>query len=416
MPYHPNQRNTFEWMPYLPHSGLPRAPEDAASANGNQQAGGGGGSGYDRNHPLRHLHARLAKLVPTLPRDADGCIDSAAFRAALAEMGIDTDHLELEGYVELLARCDMSPNGFPSFDEFVRCFRIEMPHQGRGVATLLSAEGSQSAGLWSARRARDAEELARMYSRRSADFAREYNLGNLSAEELAKIYARGARLHASQLQTFPRKGMNTAELPLTAEVLARVPGGEAAMPGLKSRPDGYRLDASGSYMGVLPGMARDASEWPPAEYKEVLAEAEDGTWGWVVKDSRPATADGLAGLGGAGLGGAGLGGAGLGGAPSNGLGGGGGPNGDEHDWLKTGGSLSGRGLGPGQFGNTGRAASRAAGPNAGGEKLLNPMTGGRPSSTSGKESDRRSFHVAKGSGVVPSPRKAGPACHWRKFV
>ena len=387
-----NQRNTFELSPYLHKDGVAPAPEDSANSASKRNAGGD-------NDPMRLLYARLAKMVPKLPRDVDGGVDADAFRALLGYVGIDTDRLELEGYVELLARCDLSPAGFPSFDDFARCIRIEMPHSARGVETLLSAHDPS---MMSDRRSRDAEELARLYARRSAEYARAYNGGNLSPEELAKIYARGARLHASQMHAghhqLPRHGMNTAELPITAEVLARVPGGSVAMPGPLSRPDGYRLDTSGTYMGTLPGMAADASEWPPVEYKEVLAEGGDGTWGWVVKGEPKDISDGGAGAGRGGTRG----------------------GDDDYDWLKTSpfGSLyGGSHTGDGKFGNSGRADSRAAGPVAvaGGEKLLNPMSGGHSSSTSGKQSDRRSYHVARGDAIVPSPNKAGPASNWRKF-
>ena len=42
----------------------------------------------------------------------------------LAEQGLE---LSLDGFAELLARCDLSPEGFPDFRDFVGC--VQRPHR-----------------------------------------------------------------------------------------------------------------------------------------------------------------------------------------------------------------------------------------------------------------------------------------------
>ena len=409
------QRNQYEFTPYR-HSasdmyrGMPN--QDRKHAVENQD-----------EHPqprLMRIYKRLAVLVPKMPRDADGGADASYVRGALAVEGIDVDKLSLECLAELLARCDISATGFPSFGDFVMCFKRP---QDAAVIAAAAAAGSLSredsellaaedAAAASARRAREADALAQVYARRAEQLARVYAKGNRSAEELAKIYARGARLHAGYLQPGLSRQMNTAEVPLTAEVLARVAGGERTMPGPLSRPDGYRLDESGSYMGILPGLEHHRA-WGEEDYREEL---DNGNW--VVLGGHERSDDGDARdasiFGGGGVAGAGNA---AGGTKGFGSAAGGGaipdisdgntqyfatPGGDG-DWLKTFGSMSGGGL------------MARGNPASAGEALANPMVGGKPSNTR-KQSDRRAFHVAKGHAIVPSPNKAGPASSWRKFA
>lgn len=59
-----------------------------------------------------------------LPRDADGNTDERVLMHLLAEQGLE---LSLDGFAELLARCDISPDGFPDFRDFVGC--ANRPHR-----------------------------------------------------------------------------------------------------------------------------------------------------------------------------------------------------------------------------------------------------------------------------------------------
>lgn len=69
-------------------------------------------------HPLLPAFEALAQLVPNLPRDAQGGPEEGSVRNALAHVGVD---LSMDGFAELLARCDVSPTGFPPFSDFLLC-------------------------------------------------------------------------------------------------------------------------------------------------------------------------------------------------------------------------------------------------------------------------------------------------------
>ena len=85
---------------------------------------------------LKRLHAayvELAAEVPTFPRDAEGNVDERAVYGALLTHGIE---LSVDGFGELLARCDVSPEGFPAFEHFVGCTRRphrELPQRAPGL-------------------------------------------------------------------------------------------------------------------------------------------------------------------------------------------------------------------------------------------------------------------------------------------
>ena len=70
------------------------------------------------DHPALPLYNFLAEQVPQLPRDEQGCTQESAMRAALQAVGIE---MSLDGFAELLARCDVSPTGFPPFGDFLLC-------------------------------------------------------------------------------------------------------------------------------------------------------------------------------------------------------------------------------------------------------------------------------------------------------
>uniref|UniRef100_A0A7S2NMT6 Uncharacterized protein n=1 Tax=Haptolina brevifila TaxID=156173 RepID=A0A7S2NMT6_9EUKA len=77
------------------------------------------------DHPLYPAYEWLAGLVPQMPRDTDGNADERHVRSALAEAGIDA--LSDDGLAELLARCDVAPDGFPPFSDFLIC--LSRPHR-----------------------------------------------------------------------------------------------------------------------------------------------------------------------------------------------------------------------------------------------------------------------------------------------
>ena len=70
------------------------------------------------DHPALPLYRFLAEQVPQLPQDEQGNADENSVRAALSAVGVE---LSLDGFAELLARCDVSPTGFPPFQDFLLC-------------------------------------------------------------------------------------------------------------------------------------------------------------------------------------------------------------------------------------------------------------------------------------------------------
>ena len=70
------------------------------------------------DHPALPLYNFLAEQVPQLPRDEQGCTQESAMRAALQAVGVE---MSIDGFAELLARCDVSPTGFPPFSDFMLC-------------------------------------------------------------------------------------------------------------------------------------------------------------------------------------------------------------------------------------------------------------------------------------------------------
>lgn len=73
---------------------------------------------------LKHAYDQLAAAMPSVPRDADGNTSERALMQLLAEQGLE---FSLDGFAELLARCDLSPDGFPDFRDFVGC--AQRPHR-----------------------------------------------------------------------------------------------------------------------------------------------------------------------------------------------------------------------------------------------------------------------------------------------
>ena len=74
---------------------------------------------------LKGAYDNLAAFAAQgLPRDADGNTDERFLMHLLAEQGVE---LSLDGFAELLARCDISPDGFPDFRDFVSC--ANRPHR-----------------------------------------------------------------------------------------------------------------------------------------------------------------------------------------------------------------------------------------------------------------------------------------------
>ena len=215
-------------------------------------------------HPLKLAYDRLTKLVPHMPKDADGFAIPAYVRAALAVEGIDGSALSVNGFAELLAAIDVSPEGFPSFGDFV--LALSRPHRdAHGNERLPTARPSTAPqGTW------------RLSTAASTTTSKVGALGQ--HEQLASTYSRGPRLHAGALKPgLPRTGMSSTDMEITPEVLSRVAGGETAMPGPLSRPDGYRLDASGSYRGVLPGLESHRA-WTAAGSDRYWEELEQGVW------------------------------------------------------------------------------------------------------------------------------------------
>jgi len=93
-----------------------------------------------QGHPLSSAYEWLAALVPTLPRDAEGNADEPHVRACLSEAGIDISE---DGLAEMLARCDVSPTGFPPFSDFLLC--LSRPHRELPPSAQPVVMGGESA-------------------------------------------------------------------------------------------------------------------------------------------------------------------------------------------------------------------------------------------------------------------------------
>ncbi|KAL1504119.1 hypothetical protein AB1Y20_010529 [Prymnesium parvum] len=92
----------------------PAAPAPAAPPPGGAPAG----------HPLAEIYGWLRAGITQLPKSADGTTNEHAVRAGLEHAGL---HLSVDGFAELLARCDVSAEGFPDFDAFCLC--VSRPHR-----------------------------------------------------------------------------------------------------------------------------------------------------------------------------------------------------------------------------------------------------------------------------------------------
>jgi len=103
----------------LLYGGMP-VPAAAAPQSAAPQSAVPSGGAVD--HPAWPAYEYLAQAVPSLPRDADGHTEEASVRGMLEAMGIGISN---DGLAELLARCDVSPNGFPPFADFMLCLSRE---------------------------------------------------------------------------------------------------------------------------------------------------------------------------------------------------------------------------------------------------------------------------------------------------
>ena len=88
------------------------------------------------DHALMPVYSHLANVAPTLPRDADGCTDEASMRQLLEAVGLSA--ISRDGLAELLARCDVSPTGFPPFGDFLLC--LSRPHAPQPTASAPTME------------------------------------------------------------------------------------------------------------------------------------------------------------------------------------------------------------------------------------------------------------------------------------
>lgn len=93
-----------------------------------------------QGHPLSSPYEWLAALVPTLPRDTEGNADEPHVRACLSEAGINISE---DGLAEMLARCDVSPTGFPPFSDFMLC--LSRPHRALPPSAQPVVMGGESA-------------------------------------------------------------------------------------------------------------------------------------------------------------------------------------------------------------------------------------------------------------------------------
>mmetsp|Transcript_19325 Transcript_19325/g.49737 ORF Transcript_19325/g.49737 Transcript_19325/m.49737 type:complete len:406 (-) Transcript_19325:280-1497(-) len=74
--------------------------------------------------PLAQVWAWLKSGISAIPKNDDGTTNEHAVRAGLEHVGLQ---LSIDGFAELLARCDIAPDGFPDFDAFVGC--VNRPHR-----------------------------------------------------------------------------------------------------------------------------------------------------------------------------------------------------------------------------------------------------------------------------------------------
>ena len=131
-------------------------------------------------HPLKMAYDRLSRLVPQMPRTNDGFADQTYVRAALSVEGVDDNALSVKGFAELLALCDTSPAGFPSFGDFVLC--LSRPHRMGGGRN---------------------DRPSPLHGLPNTDTKRREAIQRAEAtyhEALARVYGRGARRHTKFTQ------------------------------------------------------------------------------------------------------------------------------------------------------------------------------------------------------------------------
>lgn len=97
------------------YGGDPAPSQSSSSATQQQQQQLPPGA---EDHPALPLYNFLAEQVPRLPRDPEGNADENSVRAALQAVGVE---MSIDGFAELLARCDVSATGFPPFSDFLLC-------------------------------------------------------------------------------------------------------------------------------------------------------------------------------------------------------------------------------------------------------------------------------------------------------
>ena len=136
-------------------------------------------------HPLGPLYKHLAEVVPALPRDAEGNADEEAVRATLESTGVE---LSADGFAELLARCDISPSGFPPFSDFMLCISRPQRPSPAAPSSQAHSELEPAPALMPAPAAASVQFAAQPPSSRGRQSAANGPDGMLSDEMMAQTW------------------------------------------------------------------------------------------------------------------------------------------------------------------------------------------------------------------------------------
>jgi len=168
---------------------------------------------------IKAAYDALCLEVPQLPRDGDGNVDEASMMGALARRGIA---ISVDGFAELLARCDVSPHGFPSIADFVRCLERGPREAAPAAASNLAAAEAVARDEAAAAAAEAAAyEAARREAAAAEAAAAEAAAREAAAAQAAEEAAERAAVDAAAAAYMARGGYRGGGAPPTATEAAQ---------------------------------------------------------------------------------------------------------------------------------------------------------------------------------------------------
>ena len=168
---------------------------------------------------IKAAYDALCLEVPQLPRDGDGNVDEASMMGALSRRGIA---ISVDGFAELLARCDVSPHGFPSIADFVRCLERGPREAAPAAASNLAAAEAVARDEAAAAAAEAAAyEAARREAAAAEAAAAEAAAREAAAAQAAEEAAERAAVDAAAAAYMARGGYRGGGAPPTAAEAAQ---------------------------------------------------------------------------------------------------------------------------------------------------------------------------------------------------